>query len=251
MFSEEFSLKSKKALVAGDSQYWSKYVAAALAEAGADIAVAAKNSPKLKEVAGEVRHLGRKAIAIPTDLTKSSQVERMVEQAVGELGNIDILVNATDLEFAKPLLEVSKSEWNKVMEANLTSVFLCCQAVGKQMVKNKKGRIINVISCLAERGLPNSAPYCVAMGGVLQLTRALALEWGREGIRVNAIGTGWFSETEKLGVPGEERLLRYLPLRRYGHPREIGSLVVYLASDAADYVSGQFLYVDGALMARD
>ena len=197
-----------------------------------------------------MQRLGRKAAPIPADLTKGSQVQKVVEQIVGEFGKIDILVNAADLKFARPFLETKEEEWQRVLEANLTSVFLCCQAVGKHMVAQKKGRIINVTSCLAERGLVNGSAYCAAMGGVLQLTRALALEWARDGIIVNAIGAGWFSETDKIGLVDEERLLRYLPLKRYGYPSEIGSLVVYLASDTTDFVSGQFMYVDGAVMAH-
>ena len=250
MVSEEFKLSGKKALVAGDGRFWGKYAAAALAEAGADVAVAAKNSKKLEEAVGEVQRLGRKAVAIPTDMTKSSQVQKMVEQAIAELGKIDILVNAADLEFAKPFLKITEDEWHRVMEANLNSVFLCCQAVGKHMLEQKKGRIINIVSCMAERGLINGAAYCVAMGGVVQLTRALALEWAREGITVNAIGAGWFSERDKTGAEQEDLLLRYLPLKRYGHPREIGSLVVYLASDATEFVTGQTMYIDGALLAH-
>lgn len=250
MVSETFKLDGKKALVAGDSSYWSKYAAAALAEAGADVAVAARNSQKTGEAVAEVQRLGRKAVAIPTDTTKSSEVNKMVEQAVAEFGRIDILVNAADLQFAKPCLEITEHEWHRVIDANSTSVFLCCQAVGRQMLSQKKGRIINVISCLAERGVENGAAYCAAMGGVLQLTRALDLEWAPGGITVNAIGTGWMSEVEKTGAPQEDLLLKYLPLKRYGHPQEIGSLLVYLASDATDFFSGQFLYVDGAAMAH-
>jgi len=117
-------------------------------------------------------------------------------------------------------------------------------------LKQKKGRIINVISCLSERGIINGAAYCAAMGGVLQLTRALDVEWARDGITINAVGTAWFSETEKTGESDEDRLLRYLPLKRYGHPSEIGSLVVYLASDTTDFYTGQILYADGAAMAH-
>lgn len=236
--------------MAGDSRFWGKAAAAALAEAGADVAIAAQNSKKVEEAAGEVQRLGRKAIAIARDLTKSAEVQKMVEQAVAELGKIDILVNTADLEFAKPFLEIAEDEWHRVIEANLTPVFLCCQAVGKHMLQQKKGRIINVTSCLAERGLVNGAAYCAVTGGVLQLTKALALEWARDGITVNAIGAGWFSEIEKTGAAQEDSLLRYLPLKRYGHPSEIGSLVVYLASEATDFITGQFMYVDGALMAH-
>ncbi len=250
MISGKFDLSGKTALVAGDSKFWSKYVAVALAQAGANVAVTAKSSKQLEEAVGEVQRLGRKAVAIPTNMTQSSQAQKMAEQAVTEFGKIDILVNAADLQFAKPFLEITKDEWLRVIEGNLTSTFLCCQAVGKHMLKQKKGRVINITSCLAERGMSNGAAYCAAMGGVLQLTRALALEWAREGITVNAIGAGWFSETEEAETVEEGRILRYLPLKRCGHPTEIGSLVVYLASDATEFTTGQFMYVDGALMAH-
>jgi NAD(P)-dependent dehydrogenase (short-subunit alcohol dehydrogenase family) len=250
MVSAEFNLNGKKALVAGDSRFWAKYAAAALAEAGADVAIAARNPQKLQAAAGEVQRLGRKAITVATDVTKAYQVQAAVDRVVNEFGKIDILVNAADLQFAKPFAEIKKEEWQKVMDANLTSVFLCSQTVGREMLKQKKGRIISIASGLAERGLANTTAYCAAMGGVLQLTRALALEWAREGITVNAIGVGWMAETERTGAWQEEQLLRYLPTKRYGHPKEIGSLLVYLASDATDFVSGQFMYVDGAIMAH-
>lgn len=183
MVSAEFSLQGKKALVAGESRFWARYVAAALAAAGADVAIGAKNPQKLQAAAGEVERLGRKAVRIPADVTRTSQVLQMVEQATSQLGKIDILVNAADLQFARPFTEVSKEEWQHIVDANLTSVFLCCQAVGRLMLEQKKGRIINIISGLAERAMPNSAAYCATMGGVLQLTRALALEWARRGLR--------------------------------------------------------------------
>lgn len=250
MGSNEFSLSGKTALVAGDSKYWSKYAGAALAEAGADVAIAARNTKRLEEAAEEVRRQGQKAITIPTDTTDASQVQKMVEQVVAEFGRIDILVNASDLLFARPFLEVSEGEWRRVLDTNLTSAFHCCQAVGKQMIEQKKGRIINLLSGLAERGVENFSAYCVSMGGVLQLTRALDIEWAKHGITVNAIGTGWMSEVEKTGAPQEELLMKYMPLKRYGHPREMGPLLVYLASDTTDFFSGQFLYVDGAVMSH-
>lgn len=250
MVAKAFNLSGKTALVAGDSRFWSKYVVAALAEAGADVAVAAKSSQKLEEAVEEVRRLGRKAVAVATDTTNSSQVQRMVEQVVSELGKIDILVNAADMEFAKPFVEITEDEWHQVIDANLTSVFLCCQAVGKHMLQQKKGRIINIISCLAERGIAHGGAYCAAAGGVLQLTRTLDIEWAQDGVTVNAVGAGWMSEADKTGEAQEDLLLKYLPMKRYGHPREIGSLVVYLASDTTDFFTGQLLYVDGAAMAH-
>jgi len=249
MVCREFNLSGKIALVAGDNTLWSKHVATALAAAGADVAVAAR-SPALLEMVSEVERLERKATAIPTDVTKAPEVQKMVDRTIAEFGKIDIMVNTTDLKFTKPFLEIREDEWRKVMAANLDSIFLCWKAVGRHMLNQKKGRLITIASCLAERGLLHKTAYCAAMGGVLQLTRALALEWAREGITVNAIGAGWFSDTDKTGVPQEDQLLHFLPLRRYGHPSEIGSLVVYLASDAADFLTGQLFCVDGAVMAH-
>ena len=250
MVAKDFRLEGKTALVAGDSKYWSKYAGAALAGAGANVAFAARNTKRIEEAAGEVSQRGQKTLTITTDMTDAAQVQKMVDQVVAELGRIDILVNANDLLLAKPFLETTESEWRRIFDVNLNPVFHSCQAVGRQMLKQEKGRIINLISCLAERGVENFSAYCAAMGGVLQLTRALDIEWAKHGITVNAIGTGWMSETEKTGAPQEELILKYIPVKRYGRPEEMGSLLVYLASDTTDFFTGQFLYVDGAAMSH-
>ena len=250
MVAKAFGLKDKTAIVAGDSQFWTQYVTTALAKAGADVVVAAKDADKLDEAVKIARDLGRKAMAIPTDTTQSDQVQQMVDQVVADFGKIDILVNTANTEFAKPILETSEEDLRRVMDVNFTSVFLCCRAVGKYMIEQKKGRIINVSSCLAERGVANGVAYCAAAGSVLQLTRALDLEWASHGITVNAIGAGWMSETNSAAESQEDKLLRYIPMKRYGHPEEIGSLLVYLASDATDFLTGQMLLVDGAVMAH-
>ena len=250
MVAKDFELGGKVALVAGDSKYWSKYAGAALAEAGADVAFAARNAKRIEEAAAELSRRGKKTLTITTDMNDAAQVQKMADQVVAQFGRIDILVNANNLQLAKRFLDTSESEWHRMFNANLDTVFHSCQAVGKQMIKQKKGRIINLISCLAERGVANFTAYCAAMGGVLQLTRALDIEWGKYGITINAIGTGWMSETEKTGAPQEELLLKYIPLKRYGRPEEVGSLLVYLASDTTDFFTGQFLYVDGAVMCH-
>lgn len=247
MTAKAFQIKDKIALVAGDSKLWTKPVAAALAGAGADIAIAAKSSPILAEAVETVRNTGRKAIAIATDVTKAVQVRKAVHQVIAEYGRIDILVNAGDIHFFQPFVKIKSDEWNKVMDYNFKSALNFCRTAGKQMLKQKNGRIINIVSGLAERGIANGSAYCVAMGGVLQLTRALALEWALKGITVNAIGTGWFTES---GRPIDETLVRYIPEKRYGQPEEIGSLVVYLASEVTGFTTGQFMFVDGGLMAH-
>ena len=161
------------------------------------------------------------------------------------------MVNNFNTQFAKPFDQVSLSEYDTVMDRNAKSVFLTCRAVGKGMVEQGSGRIINIISGLAERGMLNSAAYCASQGAVLQLTRVLALEWGRYNIRVNAIGAGWSSIEELSPEDAQKELLvRYVPLRRKGHPRDIAPLLVYLASDSCDYTTGNPVYVDGGLMAH-
>jgi len=250
MISDDFNLRGKSAVVTGDSRYWAKYAAGVLAEAGADVAIVAGNTTKLEEAAQAVHRHGTNALTIPADTVDAFQVKDAVQQVVSEFGRIDILVNAADLEFAKPLMETTEGEWRRVLDANLTSAFHCCQAVGRRMIEQKKGRIINLISCLAERGVANCGAYCAAMGGILQLTRTLDVEWAPYGITTNAVGTVWMSETEKTGGPQEELLLKYVPLKRYGHPSEMGALLVYLASDTTDFFSGQFLYADGAAMSH-
>ncbi len=250
MVSAAFSLSGKVALVAGDSEYWSCYTAAALADAGADVAIAARNEDKINAAATEVRDKGGKALAIKTDTTDAADVAKTVGRVVAELGRIDILVNTANLELGKPFLETTEQDLRRLLDVNLMSAFHCCQAVAREMIAQGKGRIINLVSCLAERGVENGAAYCAAMGSVLQLTRALDIELAAKGITTNAVGYGWMSEVENVGGPQEELLLKYLPLRRYSHPSEVGPLLVYLASDTTDFFSGQFLYVDGAAMSH-
>jgi gluconate 5-dehydrogenase len=170
---------------------------------------------------------------------------------VAELGRLDILVNAHDLPFAKPLPDVALAEWRRVLEVNLTGVYLACRAAGGPMLSQGKGRIINVISLLGERGMANGSAYCAAQAGVLNLTRALALEWARQGITVNAIGAGW---TEGMSLIADEalkqQLVRYLPQRRLAQPQEISGVAVYLATDAAGFLTGQVIWLDGGARSR-
>jgi 2-deoxy-D-gluconate 3-dehydrogenase len=247
MTAKSFALNGKIALVAGESKFWTKPVVAALAAAGADIAIAARSTPKLTEAVEAARRAGRKAIAIPTDCANGPQVKRAVEQVISEYGRLDILVNAADIQIFQPFLEITNTDFQRAMDYNFNSVANFIRAAGRQMLVQKKGRIINIISGLAERGMANGAAYCVSMGAVLQLTKTLALEWALSGITVNAIGTGWYTET---GKAADETLARYIPAKRYGKPEELDSLVVYLASDVTEFTTGQFMFVDGGLMAH-
>ncbi|MEW6186448.1 MAG: SDR family oxidoreductase [Thermodesulfobacteriota bacterium] len=247
MTAKAFLLKDKKALIAGENKFWTKPVAEALAAAGADVALAAKNNSRLEEAASAVGKTGRKALPLSVDVTSSTQVKKAVQQVLKEFGRIDILVNTGDIPFFQPFLKIKGGDWNKVFNYNFLSTLNFCRAVGRPMLKQKKGRIINIVSGLGERGMANGSAYCVATGAVQQLTRALALEWATKGITVNAIGTGWFAEP---GQTVDSSLTRYIPGKRYGRPEEIGSLAVYLASDVTEFTTGQIMYVDGGLMAH-
>ena len=248
---DEFKLRDKVAMVAGDDPEFTPVLAAVLAEAGARVYLLAGSPGLLGDATRMVEELGGEATGVSVDVTSEDEVQRAVDGALDRMGRLDILVNSFRTEFAKPFVEVGLDEYQAVMDRNVRPVFLTCRAVGKRMVEAGGGRIVNIISGLAERGLWNTAVFCASQGAVLQLTRALALEWGRHNVRVNAIGTGWFTAED---VPAEEAqkelLVRYIPLRRKGHPRDIAPLLVYLASDACDYTTGQPIYIDGGLMAH-
>ena len=248
---DEYKLTGKLAIVAGDGDDYTLFLAEALAEAGAQVFVMARSQSVVDAATRQVKELGGEASGIQCDFSSEGSVESALDRLLAGSGHVDILVNNFRTEFAKPFEGVSLAEFNGVMERNVSTVFMLCQAVGKRMLPTRGGRIVNIISGLAERGLWNSAAYCASQGAVLQLTRALALEWGRRNIRINALGTGWFSAEE---VPPEEAqkelLVRYIPLRRKGHPRDIAPLLVFLASDACDYTTGQPIYIDGGLMAH-
>ncbi|MBI2831413.1 MAG: SDR family oxidoreductase [Chloroflexi bacterium] len=244
---EDFDLSGRVALVVGAGESWLWALAASLLEAGA--AVMAVKSGKtdtssIKEMAKKSE--GKLQV---TDVATLDYItlSRVVEDGISRFGKIDILVNSLNVRFARPVLEVSDVEWERVMAVNLRGLFDACRAAGKHMIEKGYGKIINVTSCLGERGMANSSVYCAAAGGVLQLTRALALEWAKRGITVNAIELGWLlgqSETP------DERITRFLPLRRYGTPDDFTPLVVYLASPASDYITGQAYRVDGGVMSR-
>jgi len=256
MVIEQFSLAGKAALVIGASNPLGRAAAVALAEAGADVAVATTARTQREEVAAnscanEVWALNRKGFAESIDARDESDVESLVERAVSELGRLDVLVNAQDLHFAKPLLEISLAEWRRVVDVNLTGVFLACKAAGREMLRQERGRIVNFGSVLGERGMANGSVYCAAQAGVLNMTRALALEWARSGVTVNAIGAGWIEAGGFLADENMKRQLeRYLPHKRLAQPDEISGAVVYLASEAAAYLTGQVVWIEGGALSH-
>ena len=246
----EWDLTGKKAIITADSRGWTPYFASALAEAGADVAIAGYESSDMTEAAAAVQARGRAAITIPTDLTDASSVQNMVSAAVEAMGSVDILVNNARAEFGKRFENVSEDEWDRYMNFTLKSVFLTCGAVGSHMLERGSGHIVNIGSGLSQRGLWNSVAVCAAQGAIHQMTSSLALEWGRQGIRVNGIGAGWVTPDEPSEEDQRELLVRYLPSRRKGHPNDLAALLVYLSSDACDFVTGQTIFIDGGALAH-
>ena len=251
MIPQDWDLSGKRALITADRRGWTPFLATALAEAGADVAVAGWKPEHVAPAAQAVEALGRRSLELTADLAVGDDAHAAVRHVVKEWGGLDILVNNAQAQFGKPFTDVTEAEWDRLMGYNVRSLFLLCQEAGRQMVSQGGGRIINVISGLAERGLWNSAAYCASQGAVLQLTRALGLEWAQKGVRVNAVAAGWLS-TEEVSQEELERdpLARFIPMRRLGHPRELAPLLVYLASEACDFVTGHAVYVDGGAAAH-
>lgn len=252
---KEFSLEGKKALVIGASNVIGRAIAVALGEAGADVSVATTTLSKREETianscSNELWALDRKTFALAVDAADAEAVMDLVRRTSDELGGLDVLVNAQDLPYAQPAGEVDIEDFRRVVDVNLAGPFIACKAASEQMLKHG-GSIINVASVLGERGMANGSAYCAAQAGVLNLTRALALEWARSGIRVNAIGAGW---TEGMGIIGGEesqrQLERYLPYRRLAKPEEVSGMAVYLASDASAYLTGQVVWIEGGALSH-
>ncbi|MEX1195422.1 MAG: SDR family NAD(P)-dependent oxidoreductase [Dehalococcoidia bacterium] len=253
---EQFALEGKRALVIGASNTIGRAIAVALGEAGADVAVGTTMRTKDEETianscSNELWALDRKTFAQAVDAADEAEVESLIGRTISELGGLDVLVNAHDLPFAKPATEITTGEWRRVVEANLGGPFIACRAAAKHMLAAGSGSIINVASVLGERGLVNGAAYCAAQAGVLNLTRALALEWARSGIRVNAIGAGW---TEGMGIVGgaesRAQLEHYLPYKRLAKPDEVAGMAVYLAGEASAYLTGQVVWIDGGALSH-
>jgi NAD(P)-dependent dehydrogenase (short-subunit alcohol dehydrogenase family) len=253
MSSSGVSLEGKKAIVTGGKRGIGRGIALALAAGGADVVVCSRGEEELRAVASEIRALGRRSLAIGTDVSRKVDVQRMVERVVQEFGGVDILVNAAGvMTWGQPVLELSEDVWDQTMEVNLKGSLLCSQAVGKEMVKQKSGTIINITSIAAHLPVPNSAPYCVTKAGLVMFTRVLALEMAPFNVRVNAISPGWIKTEMNAAVrsdpAAEEAIAKTIPSVRWGEPEDIAKVAVFLASDLSGYVTGQTISVDGDLV---
>jgi len=242
-------LDGRAAIVTGASRGLGRAMALALAGAGADVALASRSVAELEETARAIEKLGRRALVVPTDVTVYAQVEGLVERAVHTLGRLDIVVNNSGIATVIPAAEMPPEDFRRTVEVNLVGVFNGCRAAAARLIAQKSGKIINLASVLGASGLPGYVAYSASKGGVIALTRALAVEWARYNIQVNAMAPGWFvtdMNSQAFDDPKvRERLLRDVPARRTGRLEEIGPLVVYLASSASDYMTGQTVFLDG------
>lgn len=251
---EIFSLDGRTALVTGASRGIGAAIALAYAEAGADVALAARSTDDIEALAGKIEAAGRRALAITTDVTDPEQIRNCVAQAIGSLGKIDILVNnAGGTRFMAPLIETKPEGWHKAMKLNLDSVFYFSQEVGRHMVERGSGSIINVSSIAGISGAPTLSYYSAAKHAVIGLTKTMAMEVGRSGVRVNAICPGWIKTDLNKAIWSNEEFgaefVKNTALGRWGEVEEIVGAAIWLGSDASSIVTGSSVLLDAGLTA--
>jgi NAD(P)-dependent dehydrogenase (short-subunit alcohol dehydrogenase family) len=245
-------LKGNVALITGSSRGIGKEFAIGFAKEGADVIVNGRNLEKAKGVAKEIENLGGRSMAIGADVSLSQDVIRMVEEAINLFGRIDILVNNAGINpFILEAEKIKEEGWDQVLDVNLKGVFLCCQAVGKKMIQQGGGKIINISSNAGILGEQGFLPYCVSKAGVMVLTRILAYEWSRYHILVNAIAPGFVAGGMNTPILNKEILVsgltQQIPLKRLGSPEEIVKIALFLASDDASYINGTTIVADGGM----
>lgn len=250
---QAFDLTGKQALVTGASKGIGRAIALAYASAGADVALVSRSAPGLDEVAKEISALGRRAVVIPADLTDRDAAAAAVRGSIDALGHLDIVVNnAGGSNFLVEFKDLRLSGWDKLMRLNLDSAMVVCHAVAPHLLERGSGSVINVAS-VAARGAPFLAPYAAAKAGLVALTKSLALEWARAGVRVNALCPGWTATDLNRNLWEDEAssqsTIGGVPMGRWGTPEEMASPAVFLAGSASSYMTGQVLFIDGGITA--
>lgn len=244
-----FDLNGKVAMVTGGNRGLGEVAATALAKAGADVAVCGRNTADLDRVTSAMRALGREAEPFVLDVTAKATVHDGVERILAHFGKVDILVNNAGVNHRVPVLEFPEEAWDLVINTNLKGYFLVAQAVVPQMIERGYGKVINMSSILGTVALPNQLAYASSKGGVDQMTKVMALEWAKQGVRVNAIGPTYF-ETELVAqLRNDPERFNFInertPMGRWGYPPELEGIVIFLAAPASDFITGQTIYIDG------
>jgi 2-deoxy-D-gluconate 3-dehydrogenase len=247
-----FDLSGKIALVTGANTGIGQAIASALAGAGADVALAGRS--RADETAAQIQALGRRATLIEADLSTIAPVQDVVDRTLAELGGLDILINNAGIIRRADAVEFSEADWDAVIDTNLKVPFFLCQAAGRHMIAQGRGKIVNIASLLSFQGGIRVPSYTAAKSGVAGLTRALANEWAGKGVNVNAIAPGYIATNNTAALQADEtrnrQILERIPAGRWGDPKDIAGAAVFLASPASDYVNGHVLAVDGGWLGR-
>ena len=250
---ESLSLDGKSIVITGGGTGLGLAMVRALARAGANLAIAGRRPGPIEEAVAEVQTLGRDAVAIPTDVTDSAQVDHLIESGIERFGKIDVLINnagAVQDNVRKPIWEITDEDWSRIMDVNLTGAFYCSRAVSRSMVDQGHGKIINVASGFGMRGGRDIYMYCCSKGGMIQLTRVLSFNLARYGVTANSIVPG-FVPTGDMGATTSSlpRSGDFLPIGKLGKPEDFGPLAVFLSSSASDYMTGEMIIADGGGLA--
>ena len=250
-----FDLTGRVAIVTGGSIGLGRQMAEGLAEMGANLVLCARKKERCQQAAEDLQKIGVKTLALACDVKNPSDIQQVVDATIAQFGRIDILINNAGTSWGAPVEEMRLEHWNKVIETNLTGTFLFSQAVGKVMIGQRRGKIINIASVAGLRGASpefQAIGYHASKGGVIIFTKDLACKWGIHNIQVNSIAPGWFptNMSQVLIERNRETFLKSIPLQRFGNDHDLKGAAVFLASDASDFVTGHVLVVDGGQSAE-